>query len=87
MSIERVKKDTKLRIRPGEKTPDPGDDNPVRVPQREWDAHNRRIDTATAHATEEPDGGVQRAPLRGTSEEGHRTSRNRVPKGQQDALE
>ena len=53
-NVPMVDEDTKLRIRPGEKTPDPGEDNAVRVPESEWQQHNRRKDTATARANDEP---------------------------------
>ena len=49
-----VDEDTPLRIRPDEKVPPPGDDRPVRVPERAWEENNRRQDTATRLAKDEP---------------------------------
>lgn len=46
-----VTDETDLRIRPDEKTPEPGNRHAVPVPEKEWEAHNRRKDTATGQAT------------------------------------
>lgn len=51
--VQTVDEETSLRIRPDEKTPEPGNEGAVRVPEAEWEEHNRRKDTATALATDD----------------------------------
>lgn len=52
--VKHVDEDTELRIRQDERTPDPGEHNAVAVPEEEWEQNNRRKDSATALARDQP---------------------------------